>query len=292
GFVANVTVTSARNSCISVSPSSAPDGFLFMNVLCANSGRGLEAFFDGAIAFQAPVSTTVSNIVAADDPVTGLYSFGGVDVNYRGRVALPASNPCQIVVAPSSGIDSDCNLVAPSTGTRFTAGSSQNSFVAVYASAIDSVNMQGTSSELLPLDAIIDPFLFENSSRLVGVPGVGDGSAAGTLETPTPASETRVGILDLSLATGDTLALGVNPSPTTSVMHSFTGRQIEALDHAIERIGDAMGDDDGLCESGEGCIYTPNIGAYQGHGNLVPIGVVSADAVSNVELWEYELNGR
>jgi hypothetical protein len=40
---------------------------------------------------------------------------------------------------------------------------------------------------------------------------------------------------------------------------------------AIEEI-DGVGDDDGLCESNENCLYAPNLGAYQGDGR--PAGFV------------------
>jgi hypothetical protein len=33
--------------------------------------------------------------------------------------------------------------------------------------------------------------------------------------------------------------------------------------NALERIGDGLGDDDGLCESGEGCVFAPHLGAAQ-----------------------------
>jgi len=36
------------------------------------------------------------------------------------------------------------------------------------------------------------------------------------------------------------------------------------MKNAVEIDGD--GDGDGLCESNETCLYTPNFGAYQGHG--------------------------
>ncbi|MBW2736523.1 MAG: hypothetical protein JRH20_29395 [Deltaproteobacteria bacterium] len=52
------------------------------------------------------------------------------------------------------------------------------------------------------------------------------------------------------------------------------------LVNAVEIIDDAQGDDDGLCETDEACIYSPHIGAYQGEGEAnVPCtfedGVVS-----------------
>src|SRR5690606_24214014 len=38
------------------------------------------------------------------------------------------------------------------------------------------------------------------------------------------------------------------------------------LKAATELFDDGIGDDDGLCESNEACLYAPNFGAYQGHG--------------------------
>lgn len=60
------------------------------------------------------------------------------------------------------------------------------------------------------------------------------------------------------------------------------------LRHAIE----VDGDGDGLCESNEVCLYTPNVGAYQGHGEPLVAGTVDGDAVSGVTLLEHASNGR
>jgi hypothetical protein len=47
------------------------------------------------------------------------------------------------------------------------------------------------------------------------------------------------------------------------VQHRF--RRIETfLEHASELMGDGIGDEDGLCESGESCLLDLNIGAWQG----------------------------
>lgn len=63
---------------------------------------------------------------------------------------------------------------------------------------------------------------------------------------------------------------------------------------ASEKMFDGVGDDDGLCESGEACIYTPNFGAYQGHGNLNSCNFVNGtgtDAITGVTMYFYESNG-
>ena len=40
------------------------------------------------------------------------------------------------------------------------------------------------------------------------------------------------------------------------------------LRNAVEVLDDRIGNENGLCESGETCLFTPNIGSYQGHGTV------------------------
>ncbi len=58
------------------------------------------------------------------------------------------------------------------------------------------------------------------------------------------------------------------------------------LRRAIELIG-PTGNQNGLCESNEVCLYTPNFGAYQGEGVLAYHDPISIGAVTNVTLVEY-----
>jgi hypothetical protein len=66
------------------------------------------------------------------------------------------------------------------------------------------------------------------------------------------------------------------------------------LSNAIEIMGDNVGDDDVFCEKDEDCLYAPNIGAYQGHGNLVGPCTYNADGgqITGVRMFGYEFNGR
>ncbi len=59
--------------------------------------------------------------------------------------------------------------------------------------------------------------------------------------------------------------------------------------NATEQMRDGDGNDNGLCESGETCVFTPNLGAYQGHGALVPVGV--GGPLGDVRLVRYTFNG-
>lgn len=69
------------------------------------------------------------------------------------------------------------------------------------------------------------------------------------------------------------------------------------LSNAAEILFDGIGNDDGLCESNEACLYQPNVGAYMGHGpfegtpNCVFQDGVSADAVTNIKMFRYPQNG-
>ena len=58
---------------------------------------------------------------------------------------------------------------------------------------------------------------------------------------------------------------------------------------------DGVGDDDGLCESAEVCIYAPNVGAYQGEGDYLTrqcqfVGG-GAIGIAGVTMQAYPVNG-
>lgn len=64
------------------------------------------------------------------------------------------------------------------------------------------------------------------------------------------------------------------------------------LRNAVEIQADGLGNDNTLCESGETCLYTPNIGSYQGHGGLNSAGAFTAGALTGITLMKYDSNGR
>ncbi len=76
------------------------------------------------------------------------------------------------------------------------------------------------------------------------------------------------------------------------------------LTNAVERVELGTGNMNGLCEAGEDCLYTPNFGAYQGHGTLsscsfvgpnVPPGVTMTNAATPprpTTIYYYSQNGQ
>lgn len=66
-----------------------------------------------------------------------------------------------------------------------------------------------------------------------------------------------------SAVTSCPAAVGGNVTMTDEAVSAST-----FLRKAVEIIGDGIGDEDGLCESSEACIYQPNFGAYMGEGTI------------------------
>jgi hypothetical protein len=50
-------------------------------------------------------------------------------------------------------------------------------------------------------------------------------------------------------------------------------------------------DDCGLCESYETCLFTPNLAAYHGEGNIVSAGAYTDGTIVGVTILKYETNG-
>jgi hypothetical protein len=153
----------------------------------------------------------------------------------------------------------------------------------------------------------------EHEFRTLGVDGpMGDSNTAGLC-----AFDCRV--WDFALKASDTEARALNPLPdgNQTNVHRWDSRpnaptqqsdcdssypgsvfnmtdtvcETTFLSHAYERMGDWIGNDNGLCESDEHCIWIRNVGAYQGHGVLVPAGAFTDGTLTGVTLWTYENNG-
>jgi parallel beta-helix repeat protein len=62
------------------------------------------------------------------------------------------------------------------------------------------------------------------------------------------------------------------------------------LRNAVEMQGDGVENENTLCETGETCLFTPNIGAHQGSGGLIPAGTFTNGTLTGITLMEYENN--
>ena len=102
-------------------------------------------------------------------------------------------------------------------------------------------------------------------------------------------------IWDWSLLAADTVIKDAISLPTgnDTLTHRWSdGSTSTLLRNAVEIQGDGTGNENMLCETGEDCLYTPNIGSYQGHGSLILAGSIgTGGTIESVTLWKYDTNG-
>lgn len=91
----------------------------------------------------------------------------------------------------------------------------------------------------------------------------------------------------------DFLAGEVCPNAVDGGKVSQSSASDTYLINASEIFNDNIGDDDGLCESNEDCLYNPNYGAYQGHGDFTTNGtcLFQDGAISGVRMYAHPNNG-
>ena len=151
-----------------------------------------------------------------------------------------------------------------------------------------------------PFDDLADYGGFDNELRGWGSDEEGGFPAAGIRGPCVPGADCR--IWDWRLAPGassellETLFIPTGDDVETVRLPGRT----DVLVHAIELMDDGVGNDDGLCESGEDCLYTPNLGSYAGpslenrDGVLVELpgdAIGAGGQVEDVRLFRLEPGG-
>ncbi len=160
--------------------------------------------------------------------------------------------------------------------------------------------------------AISDWFRFISDFRGWALDATADNTAAApfpdaSILLPCPGDTSKFcHIWDTRLATNDTgdagnpALLGANavPDANLTIIHTFTTGTKTYLQNAVEIFHDGIGNDNALCESGETCLFTPNIGSYQGEGALVcmdgstpPCALLADGTLTGITLLRYEMNG-
>lgn len=259
--------------------------------LAANGGAGLRlATIDEVKAPSANVFANITSILNSGDGVA--ISGDGVTSSVLGnsliRVvsALNGGNGLQAdaAVSKTAFVDNvvnrnnvNCSLLG---ATNCPAG------ISVSDSDLSASLAIKNASEAYLRDKVLDGFNVKVSSGAL----LSSNSGAGPCETGCRE-------LDLRLKTADTLALKKLALPETSgavESHAFSaGTSTEFLAHAHEILGDHIGNDNGLCETNETCVFNPNLGAYQGEGSLDGVtgtGTSKWEAMG-ITLKQYKDNG-
>ncbi|MDH5325043.1 MAG: right-handed parallel beta-helix repeat-containing protein [Gammaproteobacteria bacterium] len=239
---------------------------------------------------------------------TGIYLTTGADNNQFSGSLMVGDNSvgdCFVIAESTAtgglwddagGVDAThdgvCVAAVPSDfGSPTTGVSVASSFVGKL-STDDLANTSDTNGiASYPADpSTFDWLNYENAYRLWGREGGAFPSTGGQGAF----TFGNGAIWDWSLLNNDTVMLGAMAVPTGNDIISHTWSTTSSttfLLSAIEISGDAVGNDNLLCESNEVCLYAPNLGSYQGHGTIGAGPAFVDGTITGVTLMQYGTNG-
>ena len=271
-------------------------------------------------------NNSVSDLAAGYNSTAGIVLNTASNNKFTGLLVV-GNNTADCIVTGGTNpglVDSTCGNGVSSSATLSTNVNLNNAFFGkVYSETQNKDGPSGTSDYALINPATFDWSSFENRFRHWGI----DGSTFPNTDQRGHWAGGLGRIWDWRLLTtdssnnGNPALLNVIPVPTGSdfITHVWDVSSASTppgsssacdaivpgskyslvgdycftnyLRGAVEIADDGVGNDNALCESGETCLYTPNIGDYQGSGNLISAGTFTNGTVTGVTLLKYESNG-
>jgi cysteine-rich repeat protein len=162
----------------------------------------------------------------------------------------------------------------------------------------DAVNPNDNNQGQADLANVTDWVRFENTMRAWGSTGTEPGfcemGICQVYDWSLRAADTTIRNTSGSGASQNAAFADRQPCPVqASGNATLTGGGGTFLRSAIEILADGVGDEDGLCESSETCVYAPNFGGYQGHGEYsTRTCIFQNGTITGVKMYGYPSNGR
>lgn len=287
-----------------------------LNLTWNNMLSGITTLNNGLVGVYlssaATTSNTLSDVTASNNGNIGVSLADSSYNSFTGllKVGNNGGLDCQVTGGTNPGlVHATCANQGSSDAGLSTSVTLAASFFGKVTTDDTANNSDSSGSAAYPADpAAFDWSNFENSFRSWGKDGTfADSSSQGhfgcfpaTYDNQTDC-ESSGGIWsgsgriwDWSLLASDAVIKNVLqlPTGTDTLTHTWSDlSSITFLRHAVEISGDGIGNENTLCESGETCLYTPNIGSYQGHGPLVNTGTFFNGTLTGITLLKYEMNG-
>lgn len=296
-----VSDTAVLNATLAASGSRGITGTGASDRMLLHNVASMTHVFSG-FDVQTPNDNTFVNLAASHNAQNGVIIQGNNN-QFRGLLKLGnnAVRDCNVpggvnpglidVTCTDSGLDGSSTYTGQNSSAALTRNVSLGpAFVGPVV--FDDVSNPSDSAGSRIFSSITDFLNFDNRYRGWSIDAVSV-TNSGLQTACSGASTCR--IWDWSLSSSDTILREVNPILTSgaTATHMFAGPvTVTFLTFAVEILDDGFGDEDGFCESSERCLYSPNVGAYQGHGDPVLVGTISVDVVTNVTLYRYPFNGR
>ena len=262
-----------------------------------------------AVIFNGSAQTLASQMSIYTDVAwaLGYYMTTNTDSKFTNSLIMSDSssgNNCYINAGSNQGlVDGTCAMSGLSDGLKITypvATTLSPVYGAVAGS--EAANVSSQPSGFVSATAITDFVNFSNRFRAWVDSSTNSGMCDGSK---------TCSILDIRFRSADTVFRNTSGDGQTQNTAFVAGATCPAAVHgnkvlvdqsdsartflinAQEIIGDGLGNDNGLCESGEACLYSPNFGAYQGEGDYKNNGtcVFQNGTVTNVIMYAYPTNG-
>ena len=309
-------LTASNNTSFGISLDTASNNNTLSSLVVSNNDGGvnLDNASNNNVFSDLAVGNNDDGIIISisdDNTFTGLLEVGNISFD------------CLVIGGTNPGLNEpDCAASGASDHTLISNINLTNAFVGKLISddVLNSSDTDGAAT--YPADpAAFDWAGFDNSYRGWGI----DGSDFPDVNHQGQWTTGDGRIWDWSVSSGDTgnngfaalLAVFIPPTGNDTLTHSWNGTPVSNdndgcdllvagstwnvtdnvcettfLRHAVEIQADGPGNDNTLCESGETCLYTPNIGSYQGHGDLISAGAFTTGTLSGITLMKYDNNGR
>lgn len=310
------------HSGVMLSSAFGNEASVFLSFLSVNSGYNtMNASLYNSQDYNTFANIAVTDSVSAINVLQDFSDMNGIGPNQFSGILLLGNNTtnCQSANSSLGLINSTC-ANALSDGTSAYTGSSSNAILRLNRTAANSFKGLVTSDDVTnnydtlgqaAYSSLVPgawyPFL--DAFRAWGIYSVAQNFLTKTTVQGQCTSGTCQ-IFDWSLLQTDTVFRNVSgdgsnqnhdfvsgqPCPAeiqgSVTVTSLGSSPVTFLRNAEEIIIDGQGNGNGLCESGESCLYMPNIGAYQGHGDYSDNFCIFQDGtISNVKMYAFPENG-
>ncbi|MCB0368804.1 MAG: hypothetical protein KDD45_04980, partial [Bdellovibrionales bacterium] len=278
-LVSNTTSGLVSSTCLSC---------LHDNILSSNNGTGIVVYSNAGV---------YSDIFLTENAKGIDFQSSSSGAEFKNNLFLGNTTNCTYTsIGANPGLTGvDCDNQNLSTATRTLGASALGYFKGKVTSEASNTHSTGVSVA----NAITDWLNFENFFRVWG----NTASAVDliTMNKGACTGSNTCNIWDFGLSSSVSAIRNVHGSVIngatcpTSVQGDKVGLYqgtTPYLINATEIFGDRIGNDNGLCESNEECIFSPNIGAYQGEGDYTTTicqfeNGVGSNAIVNVKMYAY-----
>ena len=278
-----------------------------------------QSAFRGAVVYNSTqntisqsisVNTTEGSLRVDGASLVHVHNFAGTnsgsytidvvdasDLTVKGELLLTAaSNSCNINAAATTNFDATGLSNCPESDAQLNVQSNIDLNGSFAGQIIDDATNENTgdiSSGSLTYASVTDWLGFDNFFRGWGSGNSGsetNSSNRGKCQLGDPCSvwDWRLDSADTKVKNykGATLPCPASISGNDTITDSSGTYTYMA--QALEIVRDGIGNDNGLCESNEACIYTPNLGSYQGSGDFYSTQCTFTDGtLSGITMFAY-----